>query len=710
MFFKPNVEKLKSKKNVNGLIKAINYKKDPQIQIQAITALGELNATQAIEPIILLAYENSSNTQLQKCVEETIRQIGLEKSIEHIISLFVQEDGNLHDYCIKLLKQHGDETIEFLLKFVNDASLENQIGSMRALGIIGDSRAVDPIIEKVAYFKPDVKHVAATALGNIGDPRAVKPLLGVAYSNKKAQEALLKIGNDGLEDFIDALRSPLQSIAAKYLDKLGVPENPEEKVWYYVAKNDYQQAESLGTMAVKPLITKFSFNSDNKNVRDSVFKTLENIGLPAIEPTIRCLNDQNDKIREAASTLISNLDGWNRCLEIREPILDSLKIVLLGEYSNINDKKSAAKILDQLEDYDDPQVKAWIAVLNYDPAGSAALGNTVVGPLIYTLVNEDINTRRYAAATALGNVGDKRATTSLIAAIQDESSNIRQAVVTALGKIGDEKAVESLITALKDESIQGFAGAALVKLGSASVEKLLPLLNDKKIGGLSATILGKIGDEQAVEPLILTTMVSSPEIRQAAIDALGKIGDTRAVDPLIAIMNNNDVDWGSRLFSALALGKMGNQQAVKFLIWALEEENYREEAVKYLVKIGSPAVEELLTAFGQPNWSVAQYAAQALGEIGDERALETLINEIELGGDSRVKWASAEALGDLGNKKAVEPLIKALKSEHWTLRRSAAWALGELGDKRAIEALSECLDDSNPEVRQVAFNAHNRLN
>jgi len=48
---KPNVEKMKTKKDVNGLIKALKYN-DAKVRYDAATALGELGDLRATEPLI----------------------------------------------------------------------------------------------------------------------------------------------------------------------------------------------------------------------------------------------------------------------------------------------------------------------------------------------------------------------------------------------------------------------------------------------------------------------------------------------------------------------------------------------------------------------------------------------------------------------------------------------------------------------------------
>tara|TARA_B000000460_G_C21378590_1_gene332805 strand:+ start:406 stop:630 length:225 start_codon:yes stop_codon:yes gene_type:complete len=50
-----------------------------------------------------------------------------------------------------------------------------------------------------------------------------------------------------------------------------------------------------------------------------------------------------------------------------------------------------------------------------------------------------------------------------------------------------------------------------------------------------------------------------------------------------------------------------------------------------------------------------------------------------------VRLHAAEALGKIGDERAVEPLIEALNDEEGHVRRGAAVALGRLGYERAVE-------------------------
>jgi HEAT repeat protein len=92
--------------------------------------------------------------------------------------------------------------------------------------------------------------------------------------------------------------------------------------------------------------------------------------------------------------------------------------------------------------------------------------------------------------------------------------------------------------------------------------------------------------------------------------------------------------------------------------------------------------------------------AKALGEIGDARAVETLIGVLSDDYQVLCRFAS-EALGKIG-KPAVEPLIKALEGDNVYVRIYAAATLGEIGDKRAVEPLIKALGDDDCWVRENA--------
>ena len=97
-------------------------------------------------------------------------------------------------------------------------------------------------------------------------------------------------------------------------------------------------------------------------------------------------------------------------------------------------------------------------------------------------------------------------------------------------------------------------------------------------------------------------------------------------------------------------------------------------------------------------------AAEALGKLGDARAVEALIGALK-GDEKDVRGEAASALGEIGDARAVEPLIAVLKEGDADMREDAAEALGEIGDAGAVESLIAALEDAEEAVRRAAAKA-----
>ena len=335
------------------------------------------------------------------------------------------------------------------------------------------------------------------------------------------------------------------------------------------------------------------------------------------------------------------------------------------------------------------------------------IGKTAVEPLIRAF--EDKKQSSYyhqVTVVALGNICDTRAVEPLIEALSDDIEGVRASAAVALGKIGDARAVEPLIGVLSDD-VEGVRRSATETLGEIGNERavgpLIKALGDANdyVRASAAVALGKIGDARAVEPLINALEDDEHSyVRSSAAEALGKIGDARAVGPLIKALD----DCGQE--AAEALGKIGDERAIEPLIKALKG-NWEvcQRAAGALGEIGKPAVELLIKTLqdGSVLWPVTE----ALGKIGDARAVEPLIKVLS-DGYSDVRISAVGALGKIG-KPAVEPLIKALSDNDKRVRWQAAGALGAIGDERAIEPLNKVLKDEDEHVRRYAKAALKKL-
>ena len=143
-------------------------------------------------------------------------------------------------------------------------------------------------------------------------------------------------------------------------------------------------------------------------------------------------------------------------------------------------------------------------------------------------------------------------------------------------------------------------------------------------------------------------------------------------DSLIAIVEKRtDLDFSkmSKAAAARTLGKMRCKEAI-------------------------PALCDLMLSIYHPLNYDGYHAAEALGEIGSEEAVEPLIAHLS-NKNNIWRFAAAYPLGEIGSKKAVRPLIDYLSDHSNPHREFAADALGMLGSREAVEVLTNFLLESS---------------
>ena len=106
------------------------------------------------------------------------------------------------------------------------------------------------------------------------------------------------------------------------------------------------------------------------------------------------------------------------------------------------------------------------------------------------------------------------------------------------------------------------------------------------------------------------------------------------------------------------------------------------------------------------DFSVRCRAAEALGSIGSERAVDVLLKALLEAQVSPVRGRAAEALGRIGSERAVDVLLKALlEDQDYSIRGSAAEALGRIATDKSEKfaaGLMLALDSEKESVRRKA--------
>jgi len=93
---------------------------------------------------------------------------------------------------------------------------------------------------------------------------------------------------------------------------------------------------------------------------------------------------------------------------------------------------------------------------------------------------------------------------------------------------------------------------------------------------------------------------------------------------------------------------------------------------------------------------------KAIGKMGAEDAVETLLEYVDADSDPGLQKVTFKALGEIGSDEATGPLANKLAAENEQIRPYAARALGLIGDTRAIEPLADALADADTDETRAA--------
>ena len=186
----------------------------------------------------------------------------------------------------------------------------------------------------------------------------------------------------------------------------------------------------------------------------------------------------------------------------------------------------------------------------------------------------------------------------------------------------------------------------------------------------------------------------STDILAARLAGLGP----EAAPELVGALHDES-DW-VREASALALGKLGLEQAVAPLLRAPEREPRpkAETLARALADLGDVVRPSATAALADPHPGVREVAALTLGRLGDGRSVEALVSELRSPHGST--GCILEALREAGHPRAVPALAAHVRSSSGARSETAIEALGETRSTDAVPVLVECL--SNPGIAQNA--------
>ncbi len=603
----------------------------------------------------------------------------------------------------KNVENSRPEVLQMLFAVLDGENFLSRCTAVSAVGRVGgqDAASRQRLVELLSDPDPTMRMESAAALGRMRSGDATEALLaslaGDPIDDVRTQVAvaLSEISApDSLDSLIDCLANGGYPHLDEHIDEM------EFGASWEVRGHALKAIGEIGDPAAVKAVIAFVEDEDNEDLQESSFRVLAGLGGSA-----------------ARAFLISQLRGGSALARRR-----AARVLGRGEGGEANAHLLPPDIFD-------------------------ALGNALADatPAV-----------RIAAANALGNSRDSRASALLIGLLNDEDRDVQSAVAKILG---------------------GFGGAEIA-------EHLHLLLNnsDPKFQARIVRILGEIASTVSIEPLEALLESDQEELLFEVLGALGNIGHSYSVVQIAEFLDNsgtgNDfrlqvIRTLERLLQCGASGKDDREGVTPRdkkslgLVCAILDEalESKDERVVYaalsaLVEIEGARAQQRLLALLQAEPETAEApeteepeeagSTAALDaapdatpdEVPDDGAKQGTAQNSTLGSiEAGFPGLAEEAEGDDGQEiaepefdhqremlhllavrllprlggvsdAAIDVLMAVASAEHSmmpALNREALRSLAEIGDARALPALFEGLDTDQLETRLAALDGLGRF-
>jgi HEAT repeat protein len=596
------------------------------------------------------------------------------RQIDALTQLMAQDDWRVRRATVSTLAEQGDAIVESLVATLRDQHHNLAVlSSALDLLAISDVDVIAPLVGFLDAPDANLRIQAALILGERRDARAIRPLMG-------------RLSDPDLNvqfHVIEALGRLQATEACEALVAIA------ERRDFFLAFPALQALRHTGDPAVAPRLVPLLAD---ELLRAPAIDVLGELGDEDVAmPLVHLLNTSDAPADVIADALAGLYERYERGYAAGEHIAGLVRRGITGQgtqkildaVQRVGSDRlpSLAKVLGWLDG--DAVQRALTRLLGHDAVRSQIVealvrhGSGVVALLIDHLRVEDLETRQ-AAAVALGRIGDRRATSALIDALNDPELAVPAA--GALARIGDREAFEGLLALLGEPNpaTRQSVIAALNSIGhpemashiSARLGDPDPLVRESAV-----RIAGYFGYPECFEQVLRSCHDSTESVRRAAVESLAFFDDPRVVPTLVDAL-------------------------------ARQSPMVRAGAAAALVRTEpSVAVEPLARALGDAEPWVRYVALRSLGSIGDAGVSAGVLTALRNDPAPHVRLAAIDVLGRLKPPEAWDVLEPLTRSSDSDLGGAAIRALGHLDRSEVLPALEGFLRAPEPWRRVSAVTA-----
>jgi HEAT repeat protein len=320
---------------------------------------------------------------------------------------------------------------------------------------------------------------------------------------------------------------------------------------------------------------------------------------------------------------------------------------------------------------------------------------------------------------ALSILGNREGLSLLSAGLQSADAFTCWEAAYALGRVYDEESISALSDVLHrdDPDVAGEAALSLGKIGDRrAVPALLKVLDSphSEVRMRTAMALGKLKDKSALAELQKRIRLETDPLAQNAVEQ----AVARLQPPARTVQNSSNDRHKSRDAPARPQPTSRKTPSDSRLIELSTTEllqlfrggSQTKRAVrKELMRRGADALPQLIEATTDTSFVVRWEAVNALGTIGDLRALEVLATCILKDENVHVRWRSIWAINSLDRALVIPRLARGLQSSNAEVVWNSAVALSVFDIRDGLAVLQEGLQSSNGFTRWEAANALGRV-
>jgi len=291
----------------------------------------------------------------------------------------------------------------------------------------------------------------------------------------------------------------------------------------------------------------------------------------------------------------------------------------------------------------------------------------------------------------IGDIADESSVDDLLARIEGKDPVARLHIINVLARFNQAKVQQAVQKQLKDNSkfIRSAALTALSKMdGPFDMPLVVGMLRDPEIEvqNKAVDVVVKANHPETVKYLVDVLKDENEYARRAAVEVLNVVGTSKSVKFLLEVIA--DSDWWVRTRAADALGKIGGPRVVDAVLALIKDENQdiRRAAIEILNQTKDErAVAQLIEATRDPDWWVSERAVDALAEIGSSKALPRFIDMLQ--GEAKSLPTVIRAIGKIGDQRSLESLLPMLSRPENEIKVEAISALAKLADERRADTI-----------------------